>query len=146
MGSHPTTTNFGYNATGPILSFVNLEPGLRYMLGDSQRWRLDALGGFGLNFYNLNDQDKLVWSGGTHSHFEPASVAANTSPMLDVGLGLTYQLWQGLWLTSDLRYARMLGSAPFGSADLQSQWQLLVAVALRSRPVRHVPAATPTVP
>jgi len=66
--------------------------------------------------------------------------------MFDVGLGLTYKLWKNLWFTSDLRYAQVLGSAPFGAADLQSQWQLSVAVALPSGFVRHVPATTPTVP
>lgn len=128
--SAATPTNFGYEATGPIISFAHIGPTLRYMLGDNQRWRLDALGGAGLNSYNLADNDRQVTNkcGCTSA----ASVAYSTRPMFDAGLGLTYKLWRELWLTSNLRYAQVLGSAPFGSAALQSQWQLSMALTLPS--------------
>lgn len=126
----PTAPNFGYEATGPIIRFVNLGPTLRYMLGNNQRWRLDALGDPGLNWYNLAGRDRQVTTkcGCTSA----APVAVSVRPMFDAGLGLTHKLWQELWLIGDLRYAQVLGSAPFGAADLQSQWQLSLALTLSS--------------
>ena len=139
-----TPTNFGYDATGPTLSFANLGVELRYMLSNTHRWRLDALGGPGLNSYNLADHDRQVTT--TCGCTSDAPVAYNARPLFNAGLGLTYKLWRELWLTSEVRYARLLESAPFGATALQSQWQWSVAVALPSGFVRHVPAATPTVP
>ena len=135
-------TNFGYDATGPVLRFVNLGPNLRYALRNSQHWRLDALGGPGLNWYYLADYDRQVTSKCGCSG--PALVTTTVRPLLDAGLGLTYKLSRQLWFTSDLHYAQLLGSAPFGTATLRSQWQLSVAVTL---PSGFVPrAAVPITP
>ena len=129
-----TPTNFGYEATGPVLDFVNLGAEVRYMFRNNQRWRLDALGGPGLNIYGLADHDRQITSKcGCKSD---APVAASTRPMVNVGLGLTYKLWQELWLTSDLRYVHLLGNAPFGAVALQSQWQLSLVLTMPSGFVR----------
>lgn len=137
----PIPTNFGYEATGPLLRFINLGPDLRYLLRNGRRWRVDALGGPGLNWYYLADHDHQVTSSCGCSG--PAAVASTVRPMADVGLGLTYKLSRRLWLTSDLRYNRVLGGAPFGEANLQSQWQLAIALALPAGFAPRPPVAAP---
>lgn len=131
-------TNFGYEATGPLLRFVNLGPDLRYMLGNGRRWRVDALGGAGLNWYYLADHDRQVTNKCGCSG--PAAVASTLRPLAGAGLGLTYKLTRRLWLGSDLRYNQVLGTAPFGEAGLQSQWQLAIAVTLPAGFAPRTPA------
>ncbi len=134
-GRRRIDTNYGYQATAPMVGLYSLQASTRVLLADAPRCRLDLLNGIGYGATGLFDHDRVAavvthTRTGTVTSYQPLRVALSEHLLLEAGLGLTFKVSRNTWLVAQLSRRQLVGSPKFGAPDGFSHWVGTVGITM----------------
>lgn len=136
IGGRRNSTNYGYQATAPEVGLYSLQASTRLTLADASFCRLELLNGIGYGAACLFDRDRTAAvttrtrNGGTTTSYQPLRIALSEHLLLEAGLGLTFKLGRGPWLTAQFSRRQFMGSPEFGGANGFSHWVGTIGISL----------------